>query len=388
MIKRKLELKTKNLAEKFPVVSITGPRQSGKTTLAKKCFPKYKYYNLEDPNTRTLIEDDPKKFVNPGNTKIIFDEVQKLPELLSYIQVAVDETNKPGQYIISGSQNLLLSEKVSQSLAGRVAIINLLPFSIEELKKEELLESNAYKQILKGFYPRIYDQKIPVRDFYSGYLATYIERDVRQIKNIGDISTFQRFMQLLAGRTGQLFNASAISNDLSIDSKTATSWLNVLEASYITYRLPPYFKNFGKRLTKSSKVYFYDTGLLSYLLGIDNIKEMDTHFARGSLFENLVISEVKKHIINNSYNIRTYFWRDSNVNEIDLLLDKGSKIDAIEIKSAQGYNSRYTKGLEYWDNIENTPDGDKFIIYNGDEESHVKNFKLINWKNISSNLIS
>ena len=383
MIQRTLEKKIKSLSKQFPVIEITGPRQSGKTTLAKKCFPGYEYYNLEDPNTLSLIESDPQRFVNPQKTKVIFDEVQRLPDLLSYIQVTVDETGGVGEYVISGSQNLLLSEKVSQSLAGRVAIMTLLPFSNEELKSANLLKKDAFSQLGKGFYPRVYDKNLNPVDFYGSYVATYIERDVRQIKNIGDISTFQRFMQLLAGRVGQLFNASSLANDLGVDSKTVKAWLNILEASYITYRLQPYFKNYGKRLIKSSKVYFYDLGLLAYLLGIDSEIEMNTHFARGGMFENLIVSEVKKLIANHKYNIRTYFWRDSNGNEIDLLLDKGSTIDIFEIKSSRGYRSEFTKGLEYWDQLDKDLSGSKFLVYGGDSEMKTKGTQLVNWMNIN-----
>lgn len=373
---------------KFPVVSITGPRQSGKTTLSKLCFPDYEYFNLEDPITRDLISSDPRQFVNPKRKKIIFDEIQKFPELLSYIQVTVDEIGESGLYVITGSQNLLLSEKVSQSLAGRVGIIELLSLSNKELSSENLLLDNPFDQIQKGFYPRIYDQDINPLDYYSGYIATYIERDVRMIKNIGDISNFQRFMQLIAGRVGQLFNASSLANDLDVDSKTVKSWLDILEASYITYRLNPYFKNFGKRLIKSSKLYFYDVGLLSYLLGIDSKGEMETHFARGGLFENLVISEIIKIIKNKKLNIRTYFWRDSNGNELDLLLDKGSTIDKFEIKSSRGYKNEFKKGFEYWDKLNIDIKGNKYIIYSGTEELKINDFQIVNWKNVMNILDS
>lgn len=384
MIKRLLEKQVKHAVTQFPVVSVTGPRQSGKTTLIKECFPTYEYYNLEDPNTRSLIQDDPKQFVNTTKKGVIFDEVQKYPDLLSFIQVTADETNKPGQYIISGSENLLLSERISQSLAGRVAIFNLLPLSMSELKTAKLLEQDAFSQIYKGFYPRIYDQNISATDFYSNYVNTYIERDVRLIKNIGDISNFQRFMQLLAGRAGQLSNASAIANDLNVDSKTANSWLNILEASFIIFRLPPYFRNFGKRVIKNSKIYFHDVGLLAYLLGINNTTDMDVHFARGALFENLIVSEIMKRIINFNLHVKPYFWRDSAGNEIDILLDKGNTIDRLEIKASKTYKSEFSKGFDYWDELtrQNKQEGNNYVIYNGDTESKVKNYKLLNWKNV------
>ncbi|OGK15028.1 hypothetical protein A2690_02865 [Candidatus Roizmanbacteria bacterium RIFCSPHIGHO2_01_FULL_39_12b] len=384
MIKRLLEKQVKHATTQFPVVSITGPRQSGKTTLIKKCFPTYEYYNLEDPNTRSFIKDDPKQVVNITKKGAIFDEVQKYPDLLSFIQVTVDETNKPGQYIISGSENLLLSEKVSQSLAGRVAVLNLLTLSISELQADKLLDQDVFAQIYKGFYPRIYDQNISATDFYSNYVNTYIERDVRLIKNIGDISQFQRFIQLLAGRAGQLSNASAIANDLNVDSKTISSWLNILEATYIIFRLQPYFRNFGKRIIKNAKIYFHDVGLLAYLLGINSTTDMDVHFARGALFENLVVAEIMKHIVNFNTHIKPYFWRDSTGNEIDILVDKGNMIDRFEIKASQTYKSDFSKGFDYWDGLpkQNKQDGNNYVIYNGNIESKVKNYRLINWKNI------
>lgn len=383
MLNRIAEKKAKEIVKSFPVLSVTGPRQSGKTTLIKKCFSKYKYYNLEDPNTRSLIENNPKQFVNSDKPYAIFDEVQKFPELLSYIQVTVDELNKPGVFIISGSENLLLSEKVSQSLSGRIGIVNLLPFSVAELKAADKLSKDPFDQIQKGFYPRIYDQDIPSADFYGSYLATYVERDVRQIKNIGDISQFQRFMQLVAGRVGQLFNASSIANDVGVDSKTITSWFNILEASYITFRLVPYFKNFGKRVVKSPKIYFYDVGLLAYLLGINNQSEMDVHFARGALFENLIIAEVKKHIFNNALNIRPYFWRDNNGNEIDLLLCQGNQINTIEIKASQGYKSEFSKGFAYWDNLNTRTNGKKSVVYTGEIQTKTRDYNLVNWQNLN-----
>lgn len=381
MIKRGLEKNTKKAAKMFPVVSITGPRQSGKTTLAKKCFPKYKYYNLEDPNTRKIISEDPKSFINVQSPYIIFDEIQRVPELLSYIQVVVDNAKTNGMYIISGSQNLSLSQNVSQSLAGRVAVITLLPLSLNELKHADLLEKDAFYQIQKGFYPKIYKDNISSNLFYSSYLATYVERDVRQLKNVGNISEFQRFMRILAGRVGQLFNASSISSELGIDSKTVASWLSVLEASYITFSLNPYFKNFNKRIVKSSKIYFYDVGLLAYLLGINTKDEMLVHFARGSMFENLVVADVKKTIFNNMLNVGTYFFRDKSKNEIDLLLDKGSTINIAEIKASQTFKPEFTKSFSYWDTINTDISGKKYVVYSGEVEKEIKDYKIVNYKN-------
>jgi len=387
MIKRILEIKTKKLARYFPVISVTGPRQSGKTTLIKKCFPNYTYLNLEDPIKRALIEEDPTQFINKDNLYIIIDEIQKIPELLSYIQIIVDDINKPGLFIISGSENLIISEKISQSLAGRVGIINLFPFSLNEIEYEGLNEDDAFSQIIKGFYPRIYDQNIPSREFYSNYISTYVERDIRQIKNIGNIANFQKFMQIIAGRVGQILNLASISNDIGVDNKTISSWLSILEATFITFRLYPYFKNYGKRVIKSPKLYFYDTGILSYLLGIDNQTEMSTHFAKGSLFENLVIADIVKTISNLQLNIKPYFWRDNTGHEIDLILDKGNLLDSIEIKSSKIYKLETNKNFLYWNNIKKEISTKNHIIYNGDIETKIKGCNLINWKNASQKLV-
>lgn len=383
MITRIQKNKIQELAKQYPVISITGPRQSGKTTLSKLCFPDYKYYNLEEPNIRDLIMSDPKSFVNKNSEGTIFDEVQKYPELLSYIQVAVDESKKLAQFIVTGSENLILSEKVSQTLAGRVAIFNLLPLSIIELEDNGLLDKNISEIICKGFYPRLYDLKMDSSQYYSNYLATYIERDVRLVKNIGDISSFQTFMKLLAGRVGQIFNAESFSDDLGIDSKTVTSWLSVLESTYIVFRISPYFNNYGKRIIKSPKIYFYDTGLLCYLLNINNANELQVHFARGSIFENLIITEVMKHKLNTLALIQPYFWRDNHGNEVDLLIDRGSETDAIEIKSGKTFKPDLARGLEYWNSIEKPNKGNNYLIYDGETENKTKNFELLNWKSFT-----
>jgi hypothetical protein len=415
MINRILGSQLPKLAKQYPVISVTGPRQSGKTTLIQQVFSDYEYFNLEDPNTRMMIMDDPKQFVNPQRTRVIFDEIQKYPELLSFIQVTVDEVGHSGCYIISGSQNLLLLEKVSQSLAGRVAITKLLPLSLTELKSADRLKTNPFEQILFGFYPRLYQvnpsqanlnqakhavskqttQEVansttglttaPLKptQFYGNYLASYVERDVRQIKNISSLSTFQRFMALLAGRVGQLFNAASIANDLGITSKTARAWLNILEASYITFRLQPYYKNFGKRVVKSSKLYFYDVGLLAYLLKIDNQAEIETHFARGHLFENLIIAEIMKMNLNRRLRPKLYYWRDRTGHEVDLLIDQGTQINVVEIKSSATYKSRFLQGLNYWNQLDKTPPGKKMLVYSGELENKVKNCQIVNWQNLT-----
>lgn len=385
-VNRILSKEIKTSIKRYPVVSITGPRQSGKTTLARLCFPDYAYFNLEDVQLREAIENDPGGFLKDNPGKMIIDEVQKYPDLLSYIQVRVDDSNKMGQFVITGSENLLLSEKVSQSLAGRVSIFNLLPFSIGELKKANLLKKDAFSQLWRGFYPRMYDRKIPPGEFYANYLATYLERDVRQIKNVGSLSLFQRFLQLLAGRTGQLLNLSFLANDVGVDVKTIDSWLSVLEVSFIAFRINPYFKNFNKRLIKSPKVYFYDTGLVAHLLGIDSLKEMKTHYARGALFENFVIAEIMKTKFNKRLSVKPYFWRDSNGNEIDLLLDEGSCLKLVEIKAGISFKTDFARGLGYWDSLDTKVPVKKFVVYAGERGQTIKDYQLLPWMKLEETL--
>jgi hypothetical protein len=379
-IKRSIQKQIEKVSKKIGVISIMGPRQSGKTTLAKMMFPKHKYYNLEDFRLRAQIQEDPKGFIEKHGSGVILDEVQKYPELLSYIQINVDENFEPSKFILTGSANLLLSEKVSQSLAGRVSIFHLLPLSIDELISSNNLKTDYFEQILFGFYPRIYDQNLEPRDVYPDYISTYIERDVRQIKNIGDLKNFQRFLQLLAGRTGQILNLSSIANDVSVTYKTIESWLSILESTYIAYTLQPYYENFGKRIIKSPKVYFYDTGLLCYLLGIDSVKELDTHPLIGNIYENLIVSDIKKQLFNLRSSSQMYFWRDSEKNEIDVLIKNGSKYYPIEIKAGSSFSSDYLKGIKVWNSLNNNSE-QSYIVYNG-ENDKVSKIKMLNWKSI------
>lgn len=383
MINRRLQIKVEDQMTKFPVIAITGPRQSGKTTLARTLLPDYKYFNLEDIGTKTLATGDPVSFINSINGPAIIDEIQKVPQLLSQIQVKVDESKTAGQFVITGSESLLLSEKVSQSLAGRVVNNILLPLSYEELKQGKIEHKNVDTQILHGFYPRIYDTKMTFSDFYPEYVSTYVEKDVRQLKNIGDLSLFEKFLQLLAGRVGQLLNLTSLSNDVGVSHNTIESWLSLLEASYIVYRLKPYYKNLGKRVIKSPKIYFHDTGLLCYLLNIDSEDMLKRHYAQGSIFENFVINEVYKHIYNNKLRSRLYFYRDSNANEVDVLVNSGSLTLGIEVKASQTFSMEFTKGLQ---NIKTYLDpAIKFsgnVIYKGKEEQTVNGISLRNFMNL------
>lgn len=381
MIKRIAEKKINELKGKYPVILVTGPRQSGKTTLVKKLFSQYEYKNLENPDVRAAAENDPRKFLGIGTgEKMIIDEIQEVPELASYIQTEVDEQQIMAHYVLTGSQNFQISQTVSQSLAGRVSQFELLSLSNSEL--EQIKELKLNDLLIQGTYPGKYTRDVDKTDFYRDYVNTYLKRDVRTLKNVGDLSNFLRFMQLLAGRVGQLFNSNELANAVGVDYKTIQQWFSILEASYIAYRLEPYYENFGKRLKKSPKVYFYDIGILNYLLGIDNEKELSTHPLYGSIFENFIVSEKLKQIWGTRVNEKLFFWRDSNGVEIDLLVDKGLDKDLIEIKSSQTYKTHMTKNIELVLPIITQKYKVKGqLIYQGQIEQSIQEIELINWIN-------
>lgn len=364
MLQRHLAFKINELLGKYPIVSITGPRQSGKTTLAKMVRPEYQYISLENLSNRQFAQSDPQGFLNQYQDGVILDEVQYVPELFSYLQVFTDERNRKGEYILTGSQNFLLMEKITQSLAGRVGVFHLLPFSWEELKATAYQPQSWEQYLVGGSYPRKLVDDIEADTFYDNYLQTYIERDVRQVKNILDLGLFQRFIMLLAGRIGQLFNQNSLGVELGLDNKTINSWLSVLETSFIAYRLQPYYQNFNKRVVGTPKVYFYDTGLAAYLLGIKSMADLNVHFAKGTLFENLVINELQKNVLNTGTRPRFYFWRDYSQNEVDLLIQDGLSLKAIEIKSGKTINNDFFKGLTYFKKI--VPDAQLHLVYGGD----------------------
>ncbi len=366
MIDRQLYKKAKQLLSKFPVVAVTGPRQSGKTTFAQALCPGYKYVNLELPDERKFARDDPKGFLNNYRDGVIIDEAQYVPELFSYLQAVTDRRKKNGEYLLTGSQNFLLSHHIAQSLAGRVALLTLLPFSFIELNTSIYKPHNWMEYLFKGGYPRIYEQQIEPIDFYPNYLQTYIERDVRQMLNVHDLATFQKFIQLLAGRTGQLLNQNNLANELGLTNKTIESWISVLEASFIVFRLQPYHKNFNKRIIKTPKLYFYDTGLASYLLGIRKLSDIQVHFAQGALFENLVINEFMKDGLNKGDRLQYYFWRDSSQREIDLIIDKGLERNVYEIKMSQTVNQDFFKTLYYYKELDTQAKLN--LIYGGDAD--------------------
>jgi predicted AAA+ superfamily ATPase len=382
MIQRTISKKLLHLAGLFPVVSITGPRQSGKTTLVKSTFPMYKYVTLEDPDTRMIALNDPRKFLQSHKEGMIIDEAQRAPELFSYIQGIVDQSNREGEFILTGSQNFLLLEKISQSLAGRVAILNLLPFSNQELNHAGIKTNDVDKLIFDGSYPRLYDKSISPLDFYPYYIQTYVERDVKLIKNITNQSSFIKFIKMCAGRTGQLLNISELANSCGITQVTANSWLSILQASFIIYFLRPHHKNFNKRLVKMPKLYFYDTGLACSLLAIKDKEQLPMHFAYGSLFENLVINEFVKDTLNKGAIPAYHFWRDKAGKEIDLISEKDNNILAFEIKAGKTFNNDFLKNLNYWNKISGNPPENTYVIYGGDKSFDMSSGKIIGWQDI------
>jgi len=342
------------MGAKFPIVTLTGPRQSGKSTLLKSTLAGYKYVSMEDPDSRLLAIDDPRGFLRTYSDKTIIDEVQRVPDLFSYLQTHVDNENREGMYYLAGSQNFLLMQSISQSLAGRTAILTLLPLSHEELKQAGIAPSTSDEEIFHGGYPRIYDKSIHPADFYPNYIQTYVEKDLRLLKNIEDLSKFIRFIKLCAGRIGQLLNLSSLANEAGVAVSTVQSWLSTLEASYILYLLKPDHQNYAKRLVKSPKLYFYDTGLACSLLEIEEAAQVSTHFLRGGLFENMVINEFIKDSSHVGQVPRLTFWRDSTGNEVDLLVSVKGKQKAYEIKSGATYSPDDFKGVKVWAKLSQT----------------------------------
>jgi len=369
------------LMDEYPVVTLTGPRQSGKTTLAKTTFPSYNYCNLENPEIRNLAEIDANAFFQSYSTPLIIDEIQRVPQLLSYIQTIVDGENENGMFLLTGSHQLLLSEAVSQSLAGRTALLRLLPFSVDEIKQYDL-KYNRDKQICTGFLPRIYDKKQNPFKANRNYFQTYIERDLRQMIHVKDLGVFEDFIRLLAGRVGQLLNIHSLSNDLGISSPTITQWLSILEASFIIFKLRPYFENFGKRIIKSSKIYFTDVGLASYLLGIENPEQVSRDPLLGGLFENMVVMEAVKVRLNMGLDPNLYFFRDNNGNEVDLIYKKHNSLVPVEIKAAMTFNEKLTKGIGYFHKISKKAEGG-YLIYSGELNVTSNSYKALHFTKVN-----
>lgn len=377
MIERKLAEKIKYLGGKFPIVTITGPRQSGKSTLLKNLYPDYRYVSLENPDLRRFATEDPNGFIKTYDSHVIIDEAERVPSLFSYLQTHVDDINESGMYFLAGSRNFHLMAAVDQSLAGRTALLKLLPFSRGELHDAGLLSESIDEQIFKGFYPRIYDKDISPTDYYPAYIATYVERDVRVMLNIGDLARFTRFIRLCAGRIGQLLNKSNLATEVGVTIPTIESWLSVLEASYILYRLEPNFNNYNKRIVKTPKLYFYDTGLACNLLGIKSAEQISTHFLRGGLFENMVINQFIKDGFNCGSNPDLTFWRDSSGIEVDLIETSGLEQHGYEIKSGSTFNATFFDGLKKWGALSDTPESLRTVIYTGSESLITSNGNVI-----------
>ncbi len=364
MVERELQPTVIELARTYPVITITGPRQAGKTTLARMAFPSYAYCNLEHPETRLLAQQDPRGFFNHYKPPLVIDEVQRVPQLLSYIQVLVDERRENGMYVLTGSQQLNLNESITQSLAGRTALVTLLPFTIGEVEAIQSAQAMRDDLLYKGFLPRIYDQAQNPTIAYRNYLQTYIERDVRQLINLRDLSVFEKFLRLLAGRAAQLLNLSSLASDTGVSANTISNWLSILETSYVIFRLQPYYENLGKRLIKSPKMYFVETGLLCYLLGIENQQQVTRDPLLGNLFENMVVAESLKNRLNMGLGPNLYFYRDSHHNEVDLIYRMGNSLVPIEIKAAMTYNSELIKGIKRFQALTQSQ-GPGFLVYGG-----------------------
>lgn len=383
MIKRHIEPAISALVGKFPILTITGPRQSGKTTLIRNLFRDLPYFSLESPDVYERIVGDPRELFATYGHRMILDEVQRAPQLLSYIQGIVDE-QPDALFILSGSHNMLMMEGVSQTLAGRTAIFYLHPLSYAELKPHLPDDISANHLCWQGGYPRIYDKSIPPPTFYQAYLATYVERDVRQIKNINNLDAFTRFVSICAGFIGQTINKSTLASAAGIDRQTAGAWLSVLRTSHILYTVQPYFRNFKKRLVKSSKLYFRDTGLACTLLGINTLEQLRTYYQRGAIFENFIFNEVSKSFHNNGLTPPVFFWRDNSQNEIDLLLNIGGKLRPIEIKSGMTYRNDYFKQLDWFSKVADVPLSKPTVIYGGEDTQPIGDHFLMSWRAVAS----
>ena len=367
----------------FKAITITGPRQSGKTTLIKNIFPDLPYTSLENPDVLLFAQTDPVGFLDQFKKGAILDEIQNAPQLFSYIQGIVD-SNSEIKFIFSGSSNFTLLQNITQSLAGRTAIFTLLPFSFSEISDKTITLSDD-EVMLNGFYPSIYASEQDVNIYYRSYFNTYIERDLRQIINIKDIRTFRAFVKLCAGRIGNIFNASSLANEVGVSVPTINNWISILEASYILYLLPPYYENVGKRLIKSPKLYFTDTGLACYLLGIENTTQLSRDPLRGAIFENLCVIDLLKQRYNEGYDSNLYFYRDNHQNEIDLLVKQGSMVKPVEIKSAKTFNSDFLKSLQFSEKVFKERISDPCLLYAGKLEQTVNTFQVANYRNYFSN---
>jgi hypothetical protein len=378
MIERELQSLLVEYAASFRAVLLVGPRQSGKTTLAQTTFPNKPYVSLENLDERNLAMDDPRGFLNRFPDGAILDEVQRAPVLLNYLQEVLDQSSRDGMFILTGSNNILLQENATQSLAGRIGVLDLLPLSFKELNSAPP-EMTLFDHVLLGGYPEIHAKRRKPALWYASYIRTYIERDVRQIRNIENLALFQKFVRLCAGRCGQQLNLSALSNACGIDQRTAQSWLSVLEHTFVVFLLQPFHEKFNKRIVKSPKLYFHDTGLACALLGIRNTNELALSHFRGALIENYIVAEHRKNVSNEGRSAAQFYWRDNNGIEIDLVVQAGNDAVPVEIKSAQTYSKEFARNLKKWMAYANTPIG--FVVYDGPQEFKGSDgIEVINWR--------
>jgi len=377
MIKRDMTAELLEAAKEYPVVTIFGPRQTGKTTLVQMTFPEKMYYSLEDPDVRMAAETDPRGFLAGLPEGGVLDEIQRLPGLLSYIQGIVDREKKAGMFILTGSHQPGLHQSVSQSLAGRTAVLTLLPFSLSELRNYRK-NWEPLDLIVKGAYPRIHDKDLKPFRFFNGYMQTYIERDVRALINLKDLRSFQQFFTLLAGRIGQVVNYTSLSNDVGVSSTTIKNWISVLKASFVIFELPPFFENIRKRVVKSPKIYFNDVGLAAYLLGIERADQVSRDPLRGGLYENLLILEVLKSCLNYGKRPELFFYRDTHGNEVDLIIKAARNLIPFEIKSAATFTPEFLKGIEHFRKIASDRCSKGYVLYNGHEQYTLKGTRIFN----------
>jgi uncharacterized protein len=382
MIHRHVEETLGSLISGYPAITITGPRQSGKTTLARAYFPSKPYVSFENPDIRSDAQSDPRSFLKRYDGGAIFDEVQRFPELLSYLQQIIDEGSKTCRFILTGSQQFGLKSKITQSLAGRTALIHLLPFSFMELYKNAPEKPVLEEVLYTGLYPPIHDRRLDPQRWYADYVQTYIERDVRSLLNIKDLSVFQLFLKMCAARSGKLVNLSEMAADCGITHNTAKEWISILEASYIVHRISPYFNNFGKRLVKTPKLYFYDTGLMSYLLGILSPDHLTAHPDRGALFETFIVSEIMKRSYNSGRTPSLYFWRDRSGNEIDGIIDKGISLLPVEVKSGRTVASDWFSPIKKWKAIIGNRSENGILLYGGDDSYERQECLVKSWRRV------
>ena len=382
LIPRILADKVLHLATKFPIVSLTGPRQSGKTTLLRSLLPDYQYVSLENPVTRQFATEDPNGFLKTYAEQVIFDEVQRVPSLFSYLQTKVDDSCQLGQYVLSGSQNFLLIQAISQTLAGRVAILRLLPLSYAERQQAGLLDQSVAESIFRGGYPAIYDRQLTPDEFFPSYIETYLQRDVRDLASIRDLGTFTTFVRLCAGRIGQPINMSSLASDCGISVPTVRAWLSILESSYFIFLLQPYYQNFNKRVIKSPKLYFYDTGLACSLLTITAAQQVESYYQRGSLFENAMVAELMKNRLNAGQSPHFYFWQDSNRVEVDVLEEQPNGFTSYEMKYSQTVSSDHLKNLIHFRKLTGMA-GDDYLLYAGSEGQKRSGATVVGWQGIT-----